>query len=669
MAKKYQVHGKTFTSLIWLGIGLTLIASLIVFWAASASNLTWSAVGQGMDADVYALAFDTSGNLYAAGSFASAGGGTANRIAEWDGSEWLPLGSGMNSEVYALVTDTHGNLFAGGNFTSAGGVAANRIAKWDGTTWTPIGSGMNAEVYALAISSSGDLYAGGSFTSAGGVTANRIARWDGTTWSEVGGGMGGRVNALLFDSGGNLIVGGSFTSPAGRIARWDGNSWSSLGSGLSNTVRTMAFDGNGDLYVGGSFASASGVTANRIARWDGAAWSALSSGMNADVYALAVSGNGDLDAGGDFTSAGGNPITRIAKWDGSSWSSLESGMNDIVRALGIDSNESVFAGGIFTTAGSVTANRVAQWGNSSTGPIPTPTGMPANSIVPAASSSVFCTGESNTVTINFPEVVNLFGYQFIVHYNPALVDASAKFTSAFFDTRTNATIPAGWAASCGSGACKFAVSKVGPGTPVSGSGPVAQIQLNGVSTGSFDLTISDDILTDRDSLAISHGKSSLHLTVCGYANVSGTVSLQGRTAPVNAGQVTLTDLAGNFGPYTTNFNPDTGAFTFNNIKVLSGGSTYQFDATHGLYLGNRTTHILHALDNYSASPTRLLGGDTNKDGMIDISDLTCIGGSFGSSPVLCGTAGSSDINADGAVNILDLVLPGSNYGLAAPGAW
>jgi hypothetical protein len=210
---------------------------------------------------------------------------------------------------------------------------------------------------------------------------------------------------------------------------------------------------------------------------------------------------------------------------------------------------------------------------------------------------------------------------------------------------------------------------VEPGEAVTGSGAVAQVTLTGVSAGTFDLTLSADILSDREAQAMQHTAGSLPLTVCGYANVSGTVSLQGRTSPVNAGQVTLTDLGGVFGPYTASFNAATGAFTINNVKVMPGGSNYQFDAAHGLYLGNRTTHMLNPLDSYAASAPRLLGGDANNDGMIEISDLTCIGGSFGGTPVVCGTTGSSDINADGAVNILDLVLPGSNYGLTSPRTW
>jgi len=287
----------------------------------------------------------------------------------------------------------------------------------------------------------------------------------------------------------------------------------------------------------------------------------------------------------------------------------------------------------------------------------------------STSSSLFCTGESATISINLADVVNLFGYQFIVHYNASRVSASGAFVNTFFDTTTQASIPSGWNASCSSGECKFAASKVEPGTPVTGSGALAQITLTGASPGTFSLTISDDILSDRDAQAMTHTAGSLSLTVCGYATVSGTVSLQGRAAPVNAGQITLTDLGGIFGSYTTTFNPTTGAFTISSIKVMPTGSNYQFDAAHGLYLGNRTTHTLNPSDNYAASATRLLGGDANNDGVVDISDLTCIGGSFGGAPVACGTTGSSDINADGAVNILDLVLPGSNFGLTIPRTW
>ena len=532
------------------------------------------------------------------------------------GETWWPLGSGMDKEVYALAFDSSGNLYAGGSFTTAGGVPANRIAKWDGTSWSSLGSGVNAEVYALAVDNSGNLYAGGAFTSAGGVGASHIAKWDGTSWSALGDGTSGRVNALKFNASSDLYAGGSFTAASdvddtSHVAKWNSSVWSALDSGTSSTVRALAVDNSGNLYAGGDFATAGGMDAIRIAKWDGASWSALGSGMDKDVDALAIGRSGNLYAGGEFTSAGG-----------------------------------------------VTAKYIARW--------------TAPGIAPTTSSSLFCTGENTTISISLSDVVALFGYQFIVNYDHNLVNASAAFINTFFNTNSNARIPPDWNAVCNEGQCKFAVTKLAPGEPVTGSGAVAQITLTGLSAGTFDLTLSADILSDRDAQAMQHTAGSLPLTVCGFAAVSGTVSLQGRDTPINAGQVTLTDLGGHFGPYSANFDPTTGAFTISSVKVMPGGSNYQFDAAHSLYLGNRTTHTLNPLENYTASATRLLGGNANNDDNadrieIDISDLTCIGGSFGGAPPFtCGATGSSHVNADGAVNILDLVLSGGNYGLTSP---
>ena len=494
-----------------------------------------------------------------------------------------------------------------------------------GETWSPLGSGMDKEVYALAFDSNGNLYAGGSFTTAGGVTVNHIAKWNGTSWSALGDGTSGRVNALKFDASGNLYAGGSFTTADGD------------------------------------------VTVNHIAKWDGTSWSALSSGVNGgDVYALAFDSSGNLYVGGSFTSAGGVTANRVAKWYGSVWSALESGVGvndiDIVRALLYDDSGNLYAGGGFTSAGSVSANRIARWGVLLPG------------ILPTTGSSLFCTGESTIISLNLTDVVDLYGYQFVVNYDHSLVSASGAFLNSFFDTTSpHASIPTGWNAVCNEGQCKFAVTKLAPGEPVSGSGAVAQITLTGLSAGTFDLTLSQDILSNRDGRARVHKRSSLPLTVCGYATVSGKVSLQGRSTPINAGTVTLTDLGGVFGPYTTSFDAATGAFTISSIKVMPGGSDYQFDAAHGLYLSNRTTHVLNPLESYPAPSTRLLGGDANNDGTINIYDLSCIGGSFGSTPPVApatcvsdSTTGNSDVNADGAVNILDLVLSGGNYGLTSP---
>jgi hypothetical protein len=152
-------------------------ASNIAQWNGS----SWSALGAGVGGsypEVAALAV-SGGTLYAGGYFTTAGGSPANCIAQWNGSSWSPLGSGVsgvvdhNTQVSALAV-SGGALYAGGYFTNAGGGRANSIAQWNGSNWSALGSGIGFGVYALAFSGN-TLYAGGFITEAGTNSANGVA--------------------------------------------------------------------------------------------------------------------------------------------------------------------------------------------------------------------------------------------------------------------------------------------------------------------------------------------------------------------------------------------------------------------------------------------------------------------------------------------------------------
>ncbi|MEI7939097.1 MAG: hypothetical protein WCK27_20625, partial [Verrucomicrobiota bacterium] len=233
-------------------------------------------------------------------------------------TNWSALGSGINGDVYALaVSET--TLYAGGYFTRAGGVVATNIAKWNGTNWSALGSGINGDVYALAVSGT-TLYAGGGFTTAGGVAATNIAKWNGSAWSALGQDLNGPVRALAVSGTDLYAAGGKWpygppccgSEGFGFVAQWNGSAWSALGTGMKAPVSALAVNGT-ELYAGGYFWTAGGVSAASVAKWNGSTWSALGSGMDGGASALAVDGSGHLFVGGSFSFAGTNLSPFIAQ--------------------------------------------------------------------------------------------------------------------------------------------------------------------------------------------------------------------------------------------------------------------------------------------------------------------------------------------------------------------
>jgi hypothetical protein len=386
------------------GGGFTMAGSVGANHVAKWTGTNWRALGSGASGPVRALTVFDDGSgpaLHAAGRFTVVGGVAAPFIAKWDGSRWSSLGSGMGPDtgttiVESLTVFDDGRgpaLYAGGSFATAGGSTAEGIARWDGASWTPVGSGVSPVllpygVFAMSVFDDGDgpaLYAGGRFGSAGGVSARSIARWDGSSWTALGSGIGdssSRVDALaVFDdgSGPTLFAAGSFASAGGaeadNIAKWQRSSWTALTkSGVGGPVNALATfdDGRGPaLYAGGEFLDVPGVAASRIARWNGSSWEALGSGLNDEVLALTAFDDGSgpaLYAAGPFTTAGGGAASFVARWDGASWSALDAGwlaLSESVRALAVfddGAGPALYAGGDFRTAG---GRNIARWDGSS----------------------------------------------------------------------------------------------------------------------------------------------------------------------------------------------------------------------------------------------------------------------------------------------------------------
>lgn len=330
-------------------------------WRAGA----WDA-DAGLDGPVRTLGFATGRTLLVGGEFTRAAGRAINRLASLDlaTGAWSVFGGGVNGPVMTAVAFAD-EVYAGGSFSSAGGARSANIAQWREGAWSAMGSdpsiGINDTVYAMVVKGT-DVFIGGRFRTAGGIRTNGIARWDGERWRTVGTGFTGGdpvVRALALAPNGDVIAGGGFLM-AGRdsvrgIARWDGTRWSALGRGLGGppgraaSIWSLAVDADA-IYAGGDFRRAGDVAAMNVARFtpSSGAWSALGEGLRGSpgfslVRALAIH-EGKLVAAGRFDTAGTESARYVARWDGSAWSPMGT-VGYEGRALAVRGGELVLAAG------------------------------------------------------------------------------------------------------------------------------------------------------------------------------------------------------------------------------------------------------------------------------------------------------------------------------------
>ena len=316
---------------------------------------TWSALGDGLNDKVNALAVDNQGALYTGGAFTGSGSKAVNYIAEWDGSGWVGLGKGMDDVVISLAVDSKDNIYAAGTFKTVDRKSIEKIAKWDGNTWSGFGNNItfDSDIQTVKIDSTDHLYAVGGFTKIGNSDVHYIAQWDGSQWLPLDKEVDGFVNTLLFDNSGNFYVGGSFNFAgkvnAAGIARWDSvkKEWSALGGrGVNGSVNVLVINKQGIVYAGGNFSYAGSLPMVSIAAWDGVQWSQYSKKLNGNISRMTIDSAGIIYALGSFSESEGTPLSNFAKWDGTTWSDF-AGRLDGASVFIFDNNGNLFAGGDF----------------------------------------------------------------------------------------------------------------------------------------------------------------------------------------------------------------------------------------------------------------------------------------------------------------------------------
>jgi hypothetical protein len=261
------------------------------------NGMAWSAPGN-LDGEARALAVHDDGSgaaLYVAGEFAHVGGMPAARIARYQLGTWSAVGNGFDGSVFALASTPLG-LCAGGLFQGSGATPTPWLARWNLSTWQAAGPLLDGPVETLAwLAPFGAprLYAAGAFTSDGTQALGGLAAFDGTSYTALGT-PPSPVRALAaYDdgSGAQLYAGGEFAPSAsapGWLARFDGAHWGGVPKGFGAATQTGGIDGAvralsvgtspelAGLHVGGEFQRAGGLLSKGIACWSGCAQGALS---------------------------------------------------------------------------------------------------------------------------------------------------------------------------------------------------------------------------------------------------------------------------------------------------------------------------------------------------------------------------------------------------------
>jgi uncharacterized delta-60 repeat protein len=231
---------------------------------AGGIDSSWNAVANGPNA----LAVDSVGRVISAGF-------ELKRFAA-DGSEdasWVP---NPDAQITAIALDSSDSLYVGGYFANIGGHAMPYLARLhaDGTadtTWSPA---PNFAVQAIAPDNAGNVYVGGPFQTIGGASiSNGVAKLSATTaqadtnWRlpqercfDVALSLNAAQDRVFVANCGPALMRVGAASPA----RADG--WGAVIDGdAGSNVRSVAVDSSGALHVGGTYTAINGAVRTSLA--------------------------------------------------------------------------------------------------------------------------------------------------------------------------------------------------------------------------------------------------------------------------------------------------------------------------------------------------------------------------------------------------------------------
>ena len=261
------------------GTGAGGMEALIVKYNAS-GTIQWQRTLGGTDTEFgRGIAFDSSGNVYVAGSTRSTGAGTYDfLIAKYNTSgtiQWQrTLGGTDRDEGQGIAVDSSGNVYVTGRCQSAGAGSIDvLIAKYNTSgaiQWQRTLGGTDIDFsLAIAVDSSDNVYVTGYTDVAGLGQEFLIAKYNSSgtiQWQRTLGGTGSDIGyGIAVDSSGDVYAVGQTTSAgAGNydilIAKYNASGtiqWQrTLGGTNREEGKGIAVDNSGNVYVTGLTESA-----------------------------------------------------------------------------------------------------------------------------------------------------------------------------------------------------------------------------------------------------------------------------------------------------------------------------------------------------------------------------------------------------------------------------
>lgn len=198
-----------------------------------------------------------------------AGGSPASNIAMWspDGG-WSPMGAGLDNLVFALAVDSSGNVYAGGRF------GPGAIARWrsSDSVWEEVEGGVDGVVWTIAAVGN-KVFVGGEFAVARdrhGASSARgpLVYWDGGTWHTVPLPGESMVSTLVARDSSLFIAAGSSLGESNRVYRFDMSTGNvQVVAACDSVIGDICVVGD-HLYVCGGFLEINKLPISYLARID-----------------------------------------------------------------------------------------------------------------------------------------------------------------------------------------------------------------------------------------------------------------------------------------------------------------------------------------------------------------------------------------------------------------